>query len=196
MTEVGKKDIENISKFILANICSAEKRAGIYSSNVRQVYETAELLSGATGLPWHVDENLRNLHVGVFDGLADDEVNSKYPDAARRLALWRQGKLDVNEIGIPEAETMRDFLDRIRLALQPILCSDLDVAVVVVSRSVGIAIINILLENTYLRDKPYTRYRLDPGSITLLEVSQPHGARLTFDNRSDFLNRAMNYPDD
>jgi len=59
----------------------------IVSSDLRRAYHTAVMLGERTGLQVHVDQRLRETHLGDWQGLTHTEVDAEAPGA--RLA-WRE----------------------------------------------------------------------------------------------------------
>jgi broad specificity phosphatase PhoE len=197
LTERGRADIINLANFLLRSLNITQTKSLIFASTAVHVLETGNMLQQLTGIKLVVDQRLKNIHMGVFDGLSNDEIWEKYPEPARQLQMWRDGQLDVSEVDIPDAESMNDFIMRIKTALDDILTNrDNEIVVTVVTRSVGVAITNILLANTDLKGKPYTRFRFNPASVSLFQVNGSDSAIVHYHNNTDFLNREVEYPDD
>ena len=62
--------------------------SGIVSSDLVRARETAQALADVTGLPVATDPRLREIDVGVWQGLTFDEVSERFPVEA---ASWRDG---------------------------------------------------------------------------------------------------------
>ena len=196
ITEQGKQDIKKLTNFMGKSFAESFKFAQIYSSTVQQVKLTAVLLSESINVPIKFNEKLRNIDMGILDGLSDEEATNRYPDVMRRLRMWREGRLDVSEIKIPNAEPLSQFVERIRKILETTITRKDELNIFIVTRSVGIAIINILLEKSMLEGKAYTRFRLDPCSATLVETTTLGLGKLVYINDTNFLERTISYPDD
>ena len=62
--------------------------SAIVSSDLVRARETAQALADVTGLPITTDPRLREIDVGVWQGLTFDEVSERFPVEA---AAWRDG---------------------------------------------------------------------------------------------------------
>jgi glucosyl-3-phosphoglycerate phosphatase len=62
--------------------------SAIVSSDLVRARETAQALADVTGLPIATDPRLREIDVGVWQGLTFDEVSERFPVEA---AMWRDG---------------------------------------------------------------------------------------------------------
>lgn len=84
----------------------------LWSSPLRRARETAEAIAAATGLPLRIDDQLRELHAGVFQGHLWADLESRFPDA---VARWRSGDA---EYAIPGGESRAQLAARGRTALE------------------------------------------------------------------------------
>ena len=57
----------------------------IVSSDLQRAVSTAQAVSDLTGLPVRLDERLREVHVGEWQGLHVDDVHARYPDLVAAL---------------------------------------------------------------------------------------------------------------
>lgn len=71
----------------------------IYSSDLQRAAQTATPLRDALDVPLHYDARLREIQLGVFQGLTLAEIAENYPDA---FAAWRSSDLSY---AIPEGES-------------------------------------------------------------------------------------------
>jgi probable phosphoglycerate mutase len=84
----------------------------LWSSPLRRARETAEAIAAATGLPLRIDDQLRELHAGVFQGHLWAALESRFPEA---VARWRSGDA---EYAIPGGESRAQLAARGRTALE------------------------------------------------------------------------------
>ena len=82
---------------------AAEGIDAIYSSDLQRAADTARAIGVASGLPVHLDVALRERHFGELEGLTHDEINTRWPEQARR---WRGRDPDFGPQG---GETLKDF---------------------------------------------------------------------------------------
>jgi broad specificity phosphatase PhoE len=57
----------------------------IVSSDLQRAVSTAEAVGAVTGQPVRLDERLREVHVGEWQGLHVDDVNERYPEVVAAL---------------------------------------------------------------------------------------------------------------
>ncbi len=86
----------------------------LYTSDLERAVDTASILSEVTGLPVHVDEGLREIFVGGWQGKTTREVEELFPE---EVAAWRAG-LDVARGG---GETYTDLAARMSEAIARIV---------------------------------------------------------------------------
>jgi len=194
LTAQGYEDAERVAERILARGGTISPTM-VLGSPIQQVAETATLVGGRLKWPVKIDARLKGIHMGIFDGLTDEETKIVDKAAAERLEMWRQRKLPVEEIKIPGAENINEFQQRIASVLAESLGSA-NTLLISGTRSVGIAVLNILTNGLKLREQGYIRYRLDPGSISLLTEAQPGSYQIVEVNSTTHLGRAVEYPDD
>lgn len=84
----------------------------IRSSEVRRAMETAEVLSGALGVPVVPDSRLNEMLMGPWEGLTESEVARRYPAAYR---LWLQRP---DQVRLDGRESLTDLAQRVELALR------------------------------------------------------------------------------
>ncbi len=85
----------------------------LYASDLRRALETAEIVSTALGMPLRIEERLKEIDVGSWQGLTRDEVKSRFPDAHRR---WLEGEAPWNEGDTYEALAARVLPALVELA--------------------------------------------------------------------------------
>lgn len=84
----------------------------LWSSPLRRARETAEAIAAATGLPLQIDDELRELHAGIFQGHLWADLEARFPEA---VARWRSGDAD---FAIPGGESRAQLAARGRAALE------------------------------------------------------------------------------
>ena len=77
-----------------------EKFTALYSSDLGRAVESAQAIANVTGHAILTDERLRERHLGIFQGLNAEEINSKYPEERRLLRTEGPGYV------IPGGESM------------------------------------------------------------------------------------------
>jgi broad specificity phosphatase PhoE len=70
----------------LAESLAGEPLAAVYASDLSRARETAEIVARARGLPVVIDERLREINFGAWEGLTTPEVEERFPEA---VEAWR-----------------------------------------------------------------------------------------------------------
>lgn len=78
----------------------------VYSSDLPRAYQTAEAIAAPHRLQPIADERLREINVGVFQGLFPDEIEAYYP---QEITAWRTEDFDYAP---PNGESRRAMQDR------------------------------------------------------------------------------------
>ncbi len=90
----------------LAEHLKREPITSIYTSDQTRAQQTAAPLAAALGLVAVPDERLREIKLGVFEGLTSDEIEVQYPEA------YRQWQGDDDDYVLPEGESRREVMRR------------------------------------------------------------------------------------
>jgi broad specificity phosphatase PhoE len=88
----------------------------VYCSPLKRAIETAEYIAVASGLPWTVLEELRELDVGELEGAED--LQAAWEHHNRVLQTWFEGCPDIR---FPQGENQYDLIRRMQLALSKAL---------------------------------------------------------------------------
>ena len=94
LTQVGEAMAEAFARAYAALTWDA-----IYTSPMLRTRQTAEALSRRTGVELTVDDGLKEIEYGEWEGLRQDEVRTRWPDA---FEYWAS---DVASRGTPGGET-------------------------------------------------------------------------------------------
>ncbi len=87
----------------VARALADEGIAAIYTSDLQRAFDTAQAISRVTGVPVVSDRRLRERAFGDFETLTHADIESRWPDSARR---WRQRDPDFAPAG---GESLRGF---------------------------------------------------------------------------------------
>jgi probable phosphoglycerate mutase len=88
--------------------------AKIYSSDLSRAVQTAQPLAEKRGMEIHTEKKLREIHVGLYEGIPVEEVITENPEWVKR---FREG--DPTFL-IPGGEAMGEFAERICYAVESI----------------------------------------------------------------------------
>ncbi len=90
----------------LALALAHETVHAIYSSDLQRAHDTALPFARSVGLPVQLEPGLRERRFGIFEGLSFSDIESRWPDDARR---WRQRDPQFGPAG---GEALAAFHDR------------------------------------------------------------------------------------
>jgi 2,3-bisphosphoglycerate-dependent phosphoglycerate mutase len=90
----------------------------IYASPLLRAMETAQPLADALKLPIERDDRLKEINIGIFQGLLAAELSDRLPAESAR---WRSQDPDYR---IPNGESRRDLMNRAAAAFEAIRVTD------------------------------------------------------------------------
>ena len=133
----------------------------IVCSDLSRATETAATVADLTGLTVHADPRLREMHLGVMQGLTREETRERFPEA---YAAFQRGEPGAGDRELPESLVER--------ALPAILEHDVDTLLVVSHGGTIRALLNALLD----LPRSHWRYTLGPlGNCRWSEVRRRDG---------------------
>ncbi|MEV5898199.1 histidine phosphatase family protein [Nonomuraea fuscirosea] len=141
---------------------AAERVDAIYVSSLRRTSQTAAPLAARLGLTPVVDPDLREVHLGEWEGGLFRRLVAEGHPTAKRMAA--EERWDV----IPGAEPAADFSDRVRKALGRLSAAHPDQRIVVVTHAGVIA--EALAAATGSR--PFAFLGADNGSVSHLVLTE------------------------
>ena len=129
----------------------------IYCSDRKRALMTKTILFGKTNF---IKENdLREIHFGVLEGLKHDEIVQKYNK------VYNKWLLNPYANHIPEAEAMSAFKKRIQGVLKKIVHANLGKTIAVVCHG---GVIGIFL-SSILKSRNFWKHVPSPASVTIVE---------------------------
>ncbi len=145
----------------------------VWSSPLRRARETAAAIAAAIGLPVLLDEQLCELHAGIFQGHLWADLEQMFPD---EVAQWRSG--DPHYV-IPGGESRAQLAARGRAALETLAARDTLGMIVVAHGGVLTAALGSMLGREHpllaaAAERPFTKLpALANCSVTELEWPGP-----------------------
>lgn len=115
LNETGREQARQLAAHL-----KGRKLNAVYSSDLQRAAETARIIGEAVGLTPKTDERLREMHLGVFQGLTHAEQSAKFPELVIDM---RKNYLDFQ---VPEGETRRQMQTRAYTALMEIVTNESD----------------------------------------------------------------------
>jgi broad specificity phosphatase PhoE len=178
LNDTGLEQARNIAAFL-----KNEPIAAILSSPLQRAIVTAEAIASHHQLPVEVDQGLRELKVGELEGMPVSNLTTTF---SHFLMQWWQ---DGGAMKLPNGESLVELQQRAWKAVELLLerhttnpehSKDTTVAVV----SHYFVTLAIILKALDLPLDCFTKFKLDPGGVSILEF-RDFGARLvTFNDTS------------
>ncbi|WP_425446713.1 alpha-ribazole phosphatase [Dethiothermospora halolimnae] len=163
LTEKGKKQVDaGIEKII------GEDIDYIYSSPLKRTLYTANIIGSKFNKEVKVDNRLKELNFGIFEGKTYKEIRNEYKEESKR---WID---DYVNYRIPEGESLMDVHSRIANFLGEIKNTDKTYVVVTHSGVIGV-ILTTLLD---LKLEKMWNFKIDPGCVVKMEYNDGFGVLL------------------
>lgn len=105
----------------------------IYSSPAKRAYQTASAIAKQLGLPIRTDDRLKEISLGLWEGLTWQQVQERYPE------MFAKRKADPVHFAPDGAETYGDLARRMVLAANDIAFAHPGERVLVVSHGMSLA---------------------------------------------------------
>lgn len=158
LSPAGLEQVKRLSNYFAGRPISA-----LYTSQLARSLQTAQAIARQTGLSPTVEPALAEMHLGVWEGLTPDEVDSRYGGAYQR---WR---VTPSQVTIPGAEGLEQFRRRVRHTVGQILTTHRDDGDVVIVSHGGViaALFADWLNAGY--DEVLRRLVLDNAGISALD---------------------------
>lgn len=172
LSALGMRQAEAVAAWC-RQIAAREPIDELWSSPLRRARETAERIAAEIGLPVRVDEQLRELHAGVFQGHLWSDLEQRFPE---EVALWRSGDV---EYAIPGGESRAQLAARGRVVLESLSGRPAGSMIVVAHGGILTAALGSLVGRSHpllaaAAERPFTRLpALANCSVTRIEWPGP-----------------------
>jgi broad specificity phosphatase PhoE len=122
--------------------------AAVYSSDLLRAVQTAELIAEPFGLAINLEPRLREINLGVWEGMPSAEVEAQY---SQELAERARNPFLAH---VPNGESPREVAERVLQAVNEIVADHLNDSVVIVSHGVALGVMichaeGILMDEIY-----------------------------------------------
>jgi broad specificity phosphatase PhoE len=178
LNDTGSEQARKVAAFL-----KNEPIAAILSSPLQRAIATAEVIASHHQLPVEVDQGLRELKVGELEGMPVSNLTTTFSQFL--MQWWQNG----GAMKLPNGESLVELQQRAWKAVERLLERhktspehSKDTTVIVVSHY--FVTLAIILKALDLPLDYFTRFKLDPGGVSILEF-RDYGARLlTFNDTS------------
>jgi len=116
-----------------AGLIAPSNARAIYSSDLERALATASIVAERLKVPIHIDQRLREIHQGEWEGLLVEEVQRRFPEA------WAAREREPLTFPIPGGETVADVAARMRAVADEIAAHHPSQTVVVVGHGLSLA---------------------------------------------------------
>lgn len=120
--------------------------SAIYSSDLLRARQTAELIAAPLGLTVSLEPRLREIDLGVWEGMPSEEIEAKY---SRELAERARNPLYSRA---PNGESTHDVAERVFAAVNDIVNKHPSDSILIVSHGIALAVIICRAKGFQLED--------------------------------------------
>lgn len=176
LSELGHRQAEVTANFIK----DTYKIDCIYASPLPRAYQTAEHTAQKLGLPITIEENLREIDGGKWDGMLFDKLGEDYPEE------YYKWKNDIGSSKCPDGESAVDVTNRARLAFLKIAKAEPNKTVAVFSHAMLIRCAEAIFKNapvSELQNLPW----VSNSSVTIATYDEKDGFKLIQRDINDHL---------
>jgi broad specificity phosphatase PhoE len=168
LNDVGIRQADRLALFL-----RNEKVSAVASSPLKRATSTGEAIARRHQLPLQVDDGLREIEVGQLEGLDASTLSTTFSNFLMRW--WQGGGAE----RLPGGESLVELQERSWASTQRLLAEHADGTIVVVSHY--FVILAIILRALDLPLNNFTKFKVDPASISILEFAE-YGTRLVVFN--------------
>lgn len=119
---------EGLAQALLVGEClTRESFARLYSSDLGRALQTAQPIADRSGSPVHIDQRLRERHLGAFQGLTGSECERRFPEHYARFR-----SRDPDHV-MPGGESARRVYERVSEVFTALAHEHMDARIVVVT---------------------------------------------------------------
>lgn len=141
LSEKGIKKAEEIGIFLKDKNISK-----IYTSNLKRCEKSAKIISSIIDTPYYIQEQLREINMGVWENKSFDYIKEKYPDEYKN-----RGK-NISGFKIKNGETFQECYERSKDIFTKLVEENYNDNIVIISHSGVIKSIISYIENKTLNE--------------------------------------------
>ncbi|MEW5721334.1 MAG: histidine phosphatase family protein [Chloroflexota bacterium] len=130
LNDRGRQEAQRVAQDL-----GAFEFAALYSSDLRRALETAQIIGAALGLAVTPERRLREINLGVWQGMLSTDIRARYPDAFRQ---WHTSPLTVHP---PDGEDITALAARVIQAVNEIITRHPGQRIGIVAHELPIAVV-------------------------------------------------------
>jgi alpha-ribazole phosphatase len=150
----------------LASLIRMRRPAACHCSPLLRARQTADCLITQTPLPIRIDEDLREIDFGLWEGRTFDEIAVEDPAAVARWAEFDE------DFVFPEGESVAGLLTRVRRVADRLVCDEADCVMAITHGGVIRAMICHLLR---LHPRQYVLFDVRCAACTTIDLFDGQG---------------------
>lgn len=136
----------------------------VISSSLKRAVETASIIAACPVEDIILDERLRELHFGEWEGIHYSEIREKHKED------WERWGQDWKNTSPPSGESFRDMYNRVRESLNELLNKYKDKKILMVSHQGCLRIIPMILLK--LNEEGYWSFTAEQGKYSLFQIDE------------------------
>jgi ribonuclease H / adenosylcobalamin/alpha-ribazole phosphatase len=168
LTARGMRQVERLAVLLPPALLATGTSTWCVASPLLRAQQTAQAVTGPTGLAFSTDPDLSEMDFGAWEGLTSAEVEERYPG---RQSEWAA---PTEETTFPEGENLGDFERRVARAQERIVVSEAEAVLVFahggVIRALACGLLGFGREYFWF-------LKVQPASVVRMDVFE-HGALL------------------
>lgn len=167
LTAKGRKETDLLVRQLIDIGVNSNNSVIIAASSI-QTKETAKIISEKLNIDNFEMSDFRPLYLGLVHGMSNELVYKKYPDIFRLLMEWRNKKIEICDLKIPEMESPFEFYNRGLKILDKVHYGKYNIFVA--TNSLYILLLNILLGNTCFEGGGYKHFNIPNCGISVFNI--------------------------
>lgn len=171
LTDLGKKQA-----LFLGNRLIDEKIDVIYTSDLTRAYNTAEIISNKINKPLVVNETIREINFGLWEGLTIEEIKNLYKD---EYSTWIK---EPEKLNIQGFENLISLQKRAINAVNEIILENLGKNIAIVSH--GAILKTMILGLLGIDISHYKNISLSNVSLSIIECREFNNVLILFNDIS------------
>lgn len=171
LTELGKKQA-----LYLGNRLIDEKIDIIYTSDLNRAYNTAEIISKKINKPLIVNESIREINFGLWEGLTIEDIKNHYKD---EYSIWLK---EPDKLNIQGFENLISLQERAMKSINEIISENHGKNIAIVSH--GAILKTMILGLLSIDISHYKNISLSNVSLSIIECRDFNNVLMLFNDVS------------
>lgn len=138
----------------------------VISSPLSRAMDTTKIISGLPTEDIIIDEGLKEIDFGIWEGLHYKDISSQYENE------WNEWVNDWKNVAPPKGESFSEQYNRVNDSIRSVLKTHKNKKIMIVSHQGSLRIIASILLN--MEDRGYWNFAFEHGTYSLFEVTDQH----------------------